>query len=303
MEYTRTFESYLIDKYDNTLNECIITHTVLNGDVILAKNRDRAYTAKVKIIRELIGDVEIVYILDVDTDWSEGMNSYGIGIVNSALMVNADEKEKKIAKKKGAPSDDGLKIRTALKFKKLNKAVDSIINFIGQDDKEIGVKGHTFVADTNESYIIELTSEHSAISKKLDRKLNHVRTNHGYEHKDTGYTSGPAKKSSEKRWDIAQDVLNKAKKPGDILDGLSGYHESDMRNNPYRDKDKVKNPTKTDVLSTTGQIMMDLNNLKFEVRFDDSESVYLGIDDRTPKNYKPKIKIIVKKVVNKNMKK
>ena len=34
-------------------------------------------------------------MIDVDTDWSEGMNEFGIGLVNSALFVKRDEKEKK----------------------------------------------------------------------------------------------------------------------------------------------------------------------------------------------------------------
>jgi len=56
------------------INECIIAHTILDDKIILAKNRDRPYDAKVKIVRELINDVEMVYIVDNDTDWSEGMN-------------------------------------------------------------------------------------------------------------------------------------------------------------------------------------------------------------------------------------
>ena len=113
----------------STLKECIIAHTVLNGKVLLAKNRDRAYTAKVTIVRELIGDVELVYILDKDTDWSEGMNNQGLAIINSALMVNADEKEKKLIKKKGKPSEDGLKIRKALSYKNPSESLKSIVNY------------------------------------------------------------------------------------------------------------------------------------------------------------------------------
>ena len=248
IKYTKTNES-------KDLNECIITHSVLDGKVLLAKNRDRAYTAKVSIVRELIGDVELVYILDKDTDWSEGMNNFGIGIVNSALMVNADEKEKKIAKKMGKPSEDGLKIRKALGYKKPSEAVQSIVNYTGEDKIDVGVKGHTFIATPKASFAIELTSEHK--------------------------------------------VLGNAKKPNDILDGLSGYWPVDnMRNNPFRNADMVKNPNKTDILSTTGQIMMNLNDLEFIIRMDQDKSEFFGIDDRTPDHYKPKIKIKVEHVKN-----
>ena len=43
--------------------------------------------------------VEHCYVVDQDTGWSEGMNSEGIGIVNSALMVKQDEKEKRLPRK------------------------------------------------------------------------------------------------------------------------------------------------------------------------------------------------------------
>jgi len=291
----------ILSKNNPLLQECIITHSVLNNKVLLAKNRDRAYDAKVSVVRELIGDIELVYILDDDTDWSEGMNSAGIGIINSALMVNADEKEKKMIKRKGKVSEDGLKIRKALSYSKIAKVVKSIIHFYGEDVLDVGVKGHTFLADTKNSVSIEMTSRHKPAIKKLNRKHNHVRTNHGYKYTDSGYTSGPNKTSSEVRWKIAHKVLNTAKKPSDILDGLSGYYPVDMRNNPYRDKDMVQSPTSKDILSTTSQILMNLNDLIFTVRMDQDKSEYLGIDDRTPEWYDPKIKIKVEYSKNKKI--
>ena len=66
-----------------------------------------------------------MYIHDKLTDWSEGLNEYGIGIINASLAVDFDEKEGDLAKQnldKGkAPkvSHDGLKIRTALSKIKL----------------------------------------------------------------------------------------------------------------------------------------------------------------------------------------
>jgi|TARA_R110000823_G_scaffold52814_4_gene130351 hypothetical protein len=291
----------ILIKPKRTLNECIITHSVLGNKVLLAKNRDRAYDAKVKVVRELIGEVELVYILDDETDWSEGMNSAGIGILNSALMVNADEKEKKIIKHKGKVSEDGLKIRKALSYPTIAKSVQSIIKFFGKDKLDIGVKGHTFIANPQSSVSIEMTSKHSPVISKMDRSKNHVRTNHGYEYKDSGYTSGANKKSSESRWNIAHAVLTKAKTPLDILDGLSGYYPVNMRDNPYRDKDKVQNATPKDVLSTSSQILLNLTDLEITVRMDEEKSDYLGIIDRTPDWYEPKIKILVEYIKNKKM--
>ena len=51
------------------------------------------YKARVEVIHEIVEGVEMLYWRDIDTDWSEGMNEYGIGIVNSSLLVREDEKE------------------------------------------------------------------------------------------------------------------------------------------------------------------------------------------------------------------
>jgi|TARA_R110000787_G_scaffold60405_1_gene137058 hypothetical protein len=281
------------------INECTIAHTVVDNKIILAKNRDRSYSARVRVVRELINDVEMVYIIDEDTDWSEGMNSFGTAVINSALMVNADEKEKKIAKSKGKPSEDGKKIRRALMFKKASESLTSIMNYTGDDrEDETGVKGHTFVATPKHTYSIEMTSKHKPVIKKLDRSICHVRTNHGYDYKDSGYTSGQNKASSERRWEKAHKMLDKVRKPDDVLDGLSAYYGGNWRDNPYRNADKVVDPTEKDILSTTGQIMMNVTDLELTLRMDKDKSEYFGIDDKTPDSYEPKIKIKVQYVKN-----
>ncbi len=60
---------------------CIIVSKKFDDTRIIAKNRDRAYKASLEIVHTLINDVEIAYIRDTITDWSEGMNQYGIGIL------------------------------------------------------------------------------------------------------------------------------------------------------------------------------------------------------------------------------
>ena len=285
------------------INECVIAHGIFDDKIILAKNRDRTYKASVRIVRELVDGVEMVYILDDDTDWSEGINEYGIAIVNSALMVNADEKEKKLAKAKGKPSEDGAKIRKALSYKKPSEAIMSVVNYTGEEKDEVGVKGHTFIATSKHCYSIEMTSDHKPILKKLSKTKKHVRTNHGYDYKDAGYTSGQNKTSSELRHKLTQSILSKVNSPDGVLDGLSAIQvPGDMRNNPFRDNDEVNNKTKKDVLSTTGQILLNVTDLEFVYRPDTDHCDYHGIEDKTPEHYEPKIKIRVQKVVNKKAK-
>ena len=97
------------------MEECIAIASMFGNDMIIGKNRDRNYNPNLKVVRELTGyGVELCYVVDEDTDWSEGMNSYGIGIVNSALFVKRDEKDYDKSKKKKAPSKDGVRVREAL---------------------------------------------------------------------------------------------------------------------------------------------------------------------------------------------
>jgi len=76
------------------IEECIVVASLFGNDMVLGKNRDRNYNPNLKVVRELTGyGVELCYVVDEDTDWTEGMNSHGIGIVNSALFVKRDEKD------------------------------------------------------------------------------------------------------------------------------------------------------------------------------------------------------------------
>jgi len=77
------------------IDECIIVAGEAGGDHVLAKTRDRNYHARVQIIRDLLDDgTEIVYFEDLDTGYAEGMNSHGLGVINSALSIADDEKAK-----------------------------------------------------------------------------------------------------------------------------------------------------------------------------------------------------------------
>jgi hypothetical protein len=81
------------------LSECTSVAVTIQNKIILAKNRDRTYYPKLKIIREMINGIETCYMYDVDTDYSEGMNEKGIGIVNTTLQGKEDEKETKTVSK------------------------------------------------------------------------------------------------------------------------------------------------------------------------------------------------------------
>jgi len=287
-----------IPAYDLTteskLNECVVARIEVDGKTILAKNRDRGYKAQIEVVHELIEGVEVVYLHDKLTDWSEGMNEFGIGIVNASLQVDFDEKEGDLAKanldKGKAPkvSHDGLKIRTALSKKKLSQSIQSVVSFVGKDHKDVGVKGQTIIANTKYAFVIEMTSRHLPVVDRIDNEKVTVRTNHGIEYPDTGYTSGIKRDSSLSRKKIAEKELSKVTKPSEVLDTLSKEHTKDTFMNPYRRKNKYN-------METTSQVMYNLNDLEFYLRWDIDHSEFKGLVNRLPKGYEPKIKIFISK--------
>jgi len=113
------------------LKECIIVSKEINDKFILAKNRDRAYNPSLEIVHTIIDGVEVAYLHDLVTDWSEGLNEKGIGVVNSALLVGHDEAEHKIVKKGGKPGPDGDKMRNIIKQPTLMKAVRAALLYKG----------------------------------------------------------------------------------------------------------------------------------------------------------------------------
>lgn len=167
---------------------CIIASSPFDGHVCLLKNRDRNYEPNLKVVHFVHDDVEVLIFLDLVTGWLEGMNSHGICIVNSALMVQRDEKEKKKGPKK---SKDGKRILNALVEKNLHDTVRTLLAYDG------GIHGHTFVSNGKSVVAIESTSKNPPICKVLNKNETHVRTNHGLWHPKAGYQKGDDLKSSK----------------------------------------------------------------------------------------------------------
>jgi hypothetical protein len=278
-----------LEKNEINLNECTIAAVRLDDGIILAKNRDRGYKARMEVVHELIDGVEVLYWHDLDTDWSEGMNEYGIGIVNSSLMVRQDEKEsdKVLKSKKPKKSFDGKKLRHALKQKTIQQTVKSIVSYEGEDKKNIGVKGETFVADNNNIYVIEMTSKDAPVIRKIkkDDKVT-VRTNHGLIHKKAGYTKGIKKKSSHMRMMLAKKHLQDVKSDKEVIDRMKEQYKKNKFFNPYRLKNQYN-------MSTTGQIMMNLEKKEVTIRMDNKMGSFEGIRTNLPEKYTPKIKVTI----------
>ena len=262
-------------------SECIAMAKSFGGDIVLAKNRDRNYNPEIKIVKELTGyGVELCYIVDVKTDWSEGMNDKGIAIINSALFVHRDEKEKKLSKKQ-MQSKDGIRIREALAKTNLADVIDIILSFHG------GVKGHTLVTDGKKLVSIEQTSRNKPVIKNINIKNKpFVRTNHGVAHPEAGYQRGKDRFSSVLRMSNAIKVINRTNDWEKLVPNIYN-HKQDL--GPKFDL--VRNQNK---LWTSCQFIMNVNKQEMILYLIPKKVKFLGIENKIPKDYKSKINVNVK---------
>lgn len=265
------------------INECIIVHKKMGDTVVMAKNRDRAYKPEIEIVHEFINGVEVVYLHDILTDWSEGMNEYGVGIVNTALMVTNDENEKKIIKKTGKKSKDGVKIRESLGQRTFKDSILTATNYLG------GIKGHTFISTSEKFVSIETTSKHNPKFKIHSHNSPTVRTNHGEIYKDAGYKEGENLISSKIRKKSAEYILKHSDNTIKLLKGLrTDLFDVDSNFNMTR---------KTDKMLTSSQLLLNLTDMIFELNyFNDRVEKFHGIKVNLPDDYDPVIQIKVNKL-------
>jgi len=271
----------------SNINECTSVGISIEGKVILTKNRDRTYYPRIKIVRELINGLEVAYMYDEDTDYSEGMNEAHIGILNTTLQGKKDENEgssKNKGKRLRRLSGDGNKIRTALGYTDPEKVVKSLDLF------DRGLGGHTTVAYENGFISIEKLKFGKPVIKKYDKNGVIVRANHGIAYPDQGYQFGKDRESTLSRVFWATKEARLAISPEDLLNkmrehhqGVHGYLE------PYRTNYKVW---------TSSQILLNVTDLQMIFVVDENAD-FIGIEDRIPKGHTPKIDIQIQKLETK----
>ena len=281
----KLLESVMSRLLATRLEECIIVAGEAEGDHVLAKSRDRNYHARVKIIRDLLEDgTEVVYFEDLDTGYAEGMNSHGLGVINSALSISEDENEVKGKVK----SEDGPRMVNALQYRDIDEAIKALVGHKG------GIKGHTFVGNPTSLYSIEMSSEHTPVITPLDPKTGFdVRTNHGFDHDGAGYT--PDRRPA----DYMSSKIRKAQAEVELADiddfealapALAKQHFGKGSN----DNMLRRVPTEAGMV-TTSQVAMHLPKKEFIFYYFPDECDFEGIEDKTPDDHKPEIKIRVMK--------
>ena len=250
---------------------CVIAHVNSEGGRVLFKNRDRNYSPELKIYHTRYKGVEVVYMKDENTGWVEGVNEFGIGLVNSALMVLWDEKEGKSGKKKGEESvlgaigsKDARRILRALQCKTLEEAMEELVSFEG------GIRGHTIVSDGVRAFSLEHTAKHAPYYQEISNDEILVRSNHGSKYPDAGYTLGENAESSKRRMQVTLDTLPNLKVE-EIAPSLYSQKYVDMES-PFN---VVR---KTDNMYTSSQLLLDLKNRKMILYIIPEEASFLGVD-------------------------
>lgn len=278
---------------------CVILYTTINGKNILFKNRDRAYKPKVELIHEIRNGVEVVYIHDIYTNWIEGMNEFGIGIVNSTLNLSDDKKKQKKHKYKMVKGEKVLRILQ-------NKDIHKILNILNTQETDF-LEGHTMICSPEDCYHIETTNRNNKANKRNIHSKNLSKTivyaNTGVYYKKEGYVSGEKGFSSFMRKKLIEEEM----KRHHLTDPLQlfnifnkNYENVDPRCHPYRDRKETGRflygnaNTKERIVSTTSQIMVDMTDKEFYFYYDINNSEFLGIKNKLPKNYNPIIRIFIK---------
>ena len=202
---------------------CIIVGKYFDGiGWAAAKNRDRKYVPTLDFVIENASGVERCMMHDQVTGYKEGINSYGVSILNTSLDVLEDEPEVESGKVKNSP--DGQTISEALAFK---EPLDSVKHLVKKK-----LVGCTIVFNKNDMYLIEAsdqdgTKPYTFIVKKIPKSKTVVRTNHGiylpwasFQRKEGDKQQTLDRISSESRLLQAQHVVENAKTPEDLVDGL-----------------------------------------------------------------------------------
>ena len=218
------------------------------------KNRDRNYIPEISFRRKTSDGVETMLFWDDITKYCEGFNSGGVSILSASLMVLDDEKE--ITTRAKTPSKDGVKISRALRLPNVVDAAKSLIS-----DK---LPGNTVIFDRSTCYLLEgawapggyTSKDYRYRIREIPRDKTAVRTNHGIWLDWAGYQRSNdeaetlSRISSESRLLQAEDVIDAAKTPEEMIDGLAGTYVDNPQLNVLRTAAKKK------MMRTTSQIMV-----------------------------------------------
>lgn len=219
------------------------------------KNRDRNYIPEISFKKKIVNGVEVLYFWDNITQYCEGLNSFGMGILSASLMVLDDEKE--ITTRSKTPSKDGKKIKKALGHDDIELVVNSLVTQ--------KLTGNTLIFNKNRMFLLEGAWEKGGYKKEefkyqvneIPKNKTIVRTNHGVWIPEAGYQYVKGDKSqifsrvsSECRRIFATIAAERAKSPEEIIDNLTINYANDGQLNALRTTTEKKK------MRTTSQILI-----------------------------------------------
>lgn len=229
---------------------CILAKWFPESGWVICKARDRNYTPKIEFNRYNDSDTGIERLLfeDTITGYAEGINSAGVCILSASLQVANDEKE--VTKTTRKKTLDGDKIKQALLSSTARAAVAQAL--------EEKLTGSTLIADRKSCFLIEACNRngeyHKAVTE-LETDQVVARTNHGVALPWAGYQRNVDRKqelsriSSESRQAIGKFIVDTARSPDDLIDGLAKIWIDNPQLNVMR------TDTETKKMRTTAQLM------------------------------------------------
>ena len=272
---------------------CIILYKKIADKVFLIKNRDLNYIPNIFIIHELINGTEVVYLRDTITEWVEGMNEHKIGIINASLDLGVN-----VSDNIDYQTDESNKLESKNKYLNLLSKSNILDIIFELSDSEyyldFNFQGNTIIS----SSLSDKNNKSPELSVHFESKIGYnlhitpiintntyVCTNHGYKIRENCKFHGSRIISSVLRNIIAEyEVSDDSEQNSDLLlDKLSkNYEDTNLHisYHPYR-------------LTTTGQLKLNLTDLIFVYKYNSNKSKFNGIINNLPKNYSPKIKIIL----------
>lgn len=201
-----------------------------------AKNRDRKYIPTLDFIESEERGVGRMMMHDLVTGYKEGINSSGVSILNTSLDVLDDESDVESGKVKSSP--DGATIATALLHTSALAAAKHVIA-----KKLVGC---TMVFDQENMFLIEASDQDGTEPyryeiKRIPKTQTVCRTNHGiwlpwasFQRQPNDPQQTQDRISSEARLLQAQQVVQRARKPRDLVDGLCAVNTTHPQLNIMR---------------------------------------------------------------------
>ena len=194
------------------ISECVVGCKKMNGNFVIAKNRDRSYSPVIKIVHHVDKDNEVMFLFDEESKYAEGLNvKAGFGILNTATENSEDF---------GAlVSEEGHNIMRALIADSAKQALKSMTS------KGYEVYGNTIVSDGENSYLLEFVKDADPVIKNVTKRKNPtVRTNHTVYIPEGGFRLGEDDQdyiSSKTRRAVAEVVFTNSENVEDLLDSLN----------------------------------------------------------------------------------